>query len=426
MGAFAAYTFVAGIVLAAAYLIYQWLLSGENQPTFNRAVLLSVYALAFLSPPLLALGGAASASGAAGAITLGEVGATLADTPHGGSTFIEILLWIYLAGMIATALWTLAGVVKITRLVASGEKVREEHCTIVLLDRADIAPFSWGRYVVMSRNEDADAASIILCHEKAHIGLRHFADLLLAQAVCIVLWYNPASWLMISALKSVHEYQADSRVLATGISPRQYQMFLIQKAIGVRFQSLANSLNHSNLKQRITMMYNRKSSAWRRSRALAVVPAVALAFALMQIPSVSHAIDAAASTSLTVSAAPSATGKVSKTAAKKQTAAQTPTDHPEVLPKFPGGEVAMMRYLMENVKYPEAAINDSIQGRVVLRMTIGTDGSVGDIEVLRPVDPRLDAEAIRVVKSMPRFTPGESHGEKVACNYVLPIYFSLK
>ena len=98
MGAFAAYTFVAGIVLAAAYLIYQWLLSGENQPTFNRAVLLSVYALAFLSPPLLALGGAASASGAAGAITLGEVGATLADTPHGGSTFIEIFFGSILPG----------------------------------------------------------------------------------------------------------------------------------------------------------------------------------------------------------------------------------------------------------------------------------------------------------------------------------------
>lgn len=300
MGAFAVHAFVAGVVMLASYIIYKWLLSAENQPAFNRAVLLAIYVLAFVSWPLLGVASGAGSSVAQGDITIGLPAATILDAPHdAGLSFTGVLLWIYAAGMIVTAGWTVSVAVRLARLVASGEKIHGADYILVLIDEEGIAPFSWGRYVVMSRNEDDEATAMILCHERAHIHCLHFADLLLAQVVCIVLWYNPASWLMLSELKSVHEYQADSQVLSSGINARQYQLLLIKKAVGVRFPSLANSLNHSKLKKRITMMYSKKSSLRRRMRALALVPAAAVAVAVANIPAVASVIGDAAEASLT-------------------------------------------------------------------------------------------------------------------------------
>ena len=368
MGTFAAYTFVAGLVLLASYIIYKWLLSAENQPAFNRAVLLTIYVLAFASWPADGfLSGESSVL--QGTVAIGPTTAVVLDatrTPE--VSFVAVLLWIYVAGMFIAGIWTFAGVMKLAQLIASGEKIHRADYTLVLIDRDGIAPFSWGRYVVMGRSENEDEAAMILCHEQAHIRCMHFADLLLAQVVCIVLWYNPASWLMLSELKSVHEYQADSHVLSSGVNARQYQLLLIKKAVGVRFPSLANSLNHSNLKKRITMMYNRKTSAVRRSRALAIVPAVALALALVNVPSVSRAIDSVTSAELRLGAyAPENNGKVTENPAVKQEKHATVEDAPDVLPKYAGGEMAMFAFLCKNVKYPESAAKDSIQGRVVVK-----------------------------------------------------------
>lgn len=426
MGTFAAYTFVAGLVLLASYIIYKWLLSAENQPAFNRAVLLTIYVLAFASWPADGfLSGESSVL--QGTVAIGPTTAVVLDatrTPE--VSFVAVLLWIYVAGMFIAGIWTFAGVMKLAQLIASGEKIHRADYTLVLIDRDGIAPFSWGRYVVMGRSENEDEAAMILCHEQAHIRCMHFADLLLAQVVCIVLWYNPASWLMLSELKSVHEYQADSHVLSSGVNARQYQLLLIKKAVGVRFPSLANSLNHSNLKKRITMMYNRKTSAVRRSRALAIVPAVALALALVNVPSVSRAIDSVTSAELRLGAyAPENNGKVTENPAVKQEKHATVEDAPDVLPKYAGGEMAMFAFLCKNVKYPESAAKDSIQGRVVVKFTVQADGAVKDASVVKSVCPALDEEAIRVVMLMPRWIPGEKDGKKVACSFSLPISFKL-
>ena len=93
----------------------------------------------------------------------------------------------------------------------------------------------------------------IVEHEQAHIRLRHSWDLLLAQACIVVQWFNPAAWLVKQELQNIHEYEADEAVLASGVNAKEYQLLLIKKAVGSRLYSLANSLNHSSLKKRITM-----------------------------------------------------------------------------------------------------------------------------------------------------------------------------
>ena len=179
---------------------------------------------------------------------------------------------------------------RLTRIIRSGEKLRRPAYTLVITPDSRFAPFSWMHYVVISRADYDSAAHTILTHETEHIRCQHWIDLLLAQAVCIVNWFNPAAWLMRDELMLVHEYQADMAVIDSGHDTQQYQLLLIKKAVGARFPSLANSLNHSKLKKRITMMYKEKSGAGRRFKALALVPMLAIALGVAGVPAVRAAV----------------------------------------------------------------------------------------------------------------------------------------
>jgi TonB family protein len=98
---------------------------------------------------------------------------------------------------------------------------------------------------------------------------------------------------------------------------------------------------------------------------------------------------------------------------------------PEQQPYFPGGETALLKYLQENVKYPPKAIKDSIQGRVVVQFLIDPAGCVGEVKVLRSVREDLDAEAVRVVKTLPKFVPGRMYGKAISAWYTLPVTFKI-
>lgn len=98
----------------------------------------------------------------------------------------------------------------------------------------------------------------------------------------------------------------------------------------------------------------------------------------------------------------------------------------EQQPLFPGGHAALMKYLSENTKYPVVAQENGVQGRVTVQFVVEKDGSISDVHVLRGVDPSLDKEAVRVVKSMPRWTPGKQNGITVRVNYRVPVLFRLQ
>lgn len=98
----------------------------------------------------------------------------------------------------------------------------------------------------------------------------------------------------------------------------------------------------------------------------------------------------------------------------------------EQQPLFPGGPAALMKYLSENTKYPVVAQENGVHGRVTVQFVVEKDGSISDVHVLRGVDPSLDKEAVRVVKSMPRWTPGKQNGITVRVNYRVPVLFRLQ
>lgn len=98
----------------------------------------------------------------------------------------------------------------------------------------------------------------------------------------------------------------------------------------------------------------------------------------------------------------------------------------DVMPVFPGGDAALLKYIGDSTHYPKEAKEKGIQGKVIARFMVKKDGSVSDVSVQKGVDPLLDKEAIRVVKTLPKFTPGELNGKKVPVWFMIPITYSLK
>ena len=98
----------------------------------------------------------------------------------------------------------------------------------------------------------------------------------------------------------------------------------------------------------------------------------------------------------------------------------------EVMPQYPGGQIAMLKYIMENIKYPEQAMKKGIQGRVAVSFIVEKDGSISDVKPVLSVHPLLNKEAVRVVESMPKWTPGKQNGKPVRVRFVVPVMFKLK
>jgi TonB family protein len=107
-------------------------------------------------------------------------------------------------------------------------------------------------------------------------------------------------------------------------------------------------------------------------------------------------------------------------------------DEPEIpvsiqeMPTFPGGNEALFRFIYKEIKYPQPAVDNGVQGRITLRFVVSTDGSIKRVEILRGVDPLLDAEAIRVISSLPKWNPGKQNGEPASVWFSVPVTFKLE
>ena len=291
---FTAFSLVSSLFVAAGMIVYKLFLAQQCQHRLNRMVLGGIMAVSIVAlPVLLSLPeeshfAPVAEVGLPMAVGFTTDGVVAASTPH--IDIMSIVEMLIVAGAALMLLRLLVATGRIMALIQRGESIRYDDFTLVLIDRPEIAPFSFFKKVVVSRADYERHGEMIATHELAHICSRHWFDLLSAEILLCVQWYNPAAWLMLAQLREVHEYEADEKVVTSGFDKKKYQYLLLEKAAGVCFQSCANSLNHSKLKKRIAMMYKSKSSPGRRMRALVIVPAVAADFAVTQIPAVASAL----------------------------------------------------------------------------------------------------------------------------------------
>ena len=273
-------------------------------------------------------------------------------------------------------------------------------------------PFSWFRWVVVSEEDLKDGVREILVHETAHARAGHSWDIMIADAVIIMQWFNPIAWIMKNCLKDIHEFEADEAVINSGVNARQYQLLIIKKAVGARLYSIANSFNHSLTKKRITMMCKEKSKMWRCAKALYIVPVAAIA-AL------------AFTTVETVNATESEhLSKGSEFVANNERECiENCISYSDctVKPQFPGGEAAYREWL-DSFSEPltvkaEGATYDIDFFFVVTKKGKVADylvGTVGSSTLNHETKKSLNEEFDRMRESLPDgWTPGEVDGKPV-------------
>lgn len=199
-------------------------------------------------------------------------------------TWTEILFGLFILGFLFTIFRYLIGLYQIIHIIRTSEKQMLGDRTILCVTDKIVSPFSWMRYVVITRAELSESHEAIIHHEKAHMQLHHSFDMILFDLFTAVFWFNPFSWLMRREMQSIHEYQADDHVLRQGVDTKQYQLLLIRKSAGEFKFALANNFRQRDLHKRIKMMKKSKTDQQMKWVYAMVLPALFLSMTLLSVP----------------------------------------------------------------------------------------------------------------------------------------------
>ena len=300
MGVFFIYILKSSVCLVLFYLFFRLLLSKQTFHRFNRMALLGVLFFSLLIPCIeVTTRHQVEVQQAVLSIEqlllMAELEATPANVGAVQETsaisWVQVVLLVYLAGILFLACRNIYSLICLFRLIHSGKHEKLEKGVTLVVHNQEIAPFSWMKYIVISRKDLEENGREILIHEMAHIHHRHSVDLLVADICIFFQWFNPSAWLLKQELQNVHEYEADETVINEGVNAKEYQLLLIKKAVGTRLYSMANSFNHSKLKKRITMMLKEKSNPWARLKYLYVLPLAAIAVTAFARPEISEKVE---------------------------------------------------------------------------------------------------------------------------------------
>lgn len=300
MGVFFIYILKSSVCLVLFYLFFRLLLSKETFHRFNRMALLGVLFFSLLIPCIeVTTRHQVEVQQAMLSIEqlllMAELEATPVDADVVQETsaisWVQVVLLVYLAGILFLACRNIYSLICLFRLIHSGKHEKLEKGGTLVVHNQEIAPFSWMKYIVISRKDLKENGREILIHEMAHINHRHSVDLLVADICIFFQWFNPGAWLLKQELQNIHEYEADETVINEGVNAKEYQLLLIKKAVGTRLYSMANSFNHSKLKKRITMMLKEKSNPWARLKYLYVLPLAAIAVTAFARPEISETME---------------------------------------------------------------------------------------------------------------------------------------
>ena len=518
--------------VAILWLVYRLLFRNSNRLYFNRFFLLTSMLLALAMPLLGLLSGIEVPQMATlkqqlfngimlnevivtpdGQPILPEVTVTTNATPSRFSVW-QVIGGIYLIGV---GVMTLLFLIKLGRLVAliiRSPKRKMDGFTAVFTGKEQ-GSFSFFRYAFFP-NENVDPD--IMRHEMSHISHHHSWDILFAEVMMILQWFNPFIYLYKKELQSLHEYQADRDVVATGVDKKNYMMLILQQCTAVDFSGMSNNFSLILTKKRIKMITRNEKAKGLWWRLLATLPVLAVLliantkvtaqekktenvftvqfgdFELfnddgtqMQLKdTVIYYEDGTYTKFESSEAVDPFTGELRKTfTVKNYTAEGMPnpnidftirevekhgdtmmysmdpftisgdivnklknkimTDEDidlevtevgcvdndtvynivEQMPEFPGKEKAMMEFVTHNIHYPEEAKEKGIEGRVFVGFVVEKDGSINEVKVLKGIGHGCDEEAVRVVKSMPKWKPGMQKGKPVRVHYQMPFFFKL-
>lgn len=329
---------------------------------------------------------------------------------------------------------------------------------VQILNKAS-GPFSFFHWIfVHPESHTQEELTEILTHEQTHAHQLHSADIMFSELICIACWFNPFIWLMKREIRNNLEYMADQRVLQTGYDYKVYQYHLLGLAHNKAAATLYNSFNVLPLKNRIKMMNKKRTKEIGRTKYLQFLPLAALLLIISNIEAVARTTknftrEVIQTVEKSTEQVTKAVGQIPEQATVEEVTIpkEIPADIDitdkdpsaimqkvntgddddifdvvEEMPVFPGGQTGLMEFIAKNLRYPVKAQKEGIQGRVIARFIVEKDGSVSNLAVARrSASSELDAEAIRVLSTMPKWTPGKQRGKEVRVKYTVPIAFRL-
>ena len=429
------YLLKANVILALLYAFYRLFFYRDTFFNYRRATLLCILVVSALAPlPWMQLWmGSLPPVQAVGTFTTEVLLPEFVVTPKTGSTgvtLLQVAAWIYgigvclLMGRIGIQLGAIARLTRRCPLMElNGMAVRA-------LPKGE-APFSFFRRIfVCPTDHTPGELDEILAHEQTHARQIHSLDVVMAELACALCWFNPFAWLWKREIRQNLEYLADRSVLAGGHDRRTYQYHLLGLAYHKAAATIYNNFNVLPLKKRIRMMNKQRSKSIGQLKYLLFVPVAALLAAACAGNQKQDTVEGGAMDE--VVAVGNGVDSVDKQpAANMDVTAEELVqgevyDMTEQQPQFPGGPKELMAFLGTNIRYPVAAQEAGVQGRVICQFVITKEGKVADIKIMRGVSPELDEEAVRVVKAMPAWTPGKQDGQAVNVRYTLPVTFKLQ
>lgn len=408
------YLLEANIYLSVFYLLYYILLRNVTYNKANRVYLLSACILAFIIP-VVQIGILRPADVHTPVIeTIDTVmlqqTATRAAAPVDHLKWQDLLVYAYILGELTMLCLFISKIRQLYRISRANKVLSRGDHKLVILEDSNAA-FSFLNYMFIgAKLKEVDR---VTQHELVHLYQKHSYDIIFLELIKIVNWFNPFVYLLQRSMRALHEFIADEQTAALENDTLAYSSFLLNNAYGLNGPAVTHSFFNGNLlKKRIIMLNKKRSGNSARLKYLVALPIfAAMLCASTFVFSKNYGW-------LDIAPAKAAT-------ANKTVKNDTVYSVVETLPEFPGGMQGLLNYVAKNTKYPQNAVKNKIEGKVIINFIIEKDGSVTNVKPYRGVSPDLDKEAIRVISSLPKWKPGAQHGKPVRTAYTMPIAFKL-
>jgi len=337
-------------------------------------------------------------------------------------------LGIYLLGIIILLFRCMAELFSVYRTFRRSRKQLINGMPVYVSPEIE-EPYSFFRWVFIQPEKYSQRTlSEILIHESKHVRQWHSLDVVLGEIVTILCWINPFAWLLKKEISINHEYIADQEVMDAGFNKKEYQYHLIGlEHSPVAAANLYNYFSVLPLKKRITMLNKKRMHRAGTIKYLTLAPLAAALLIVNNMDVMARIVPEQEQ----ISPIPLVEMEEIRKEPVEWVEAPIPPDDDKVytkvdiMPEYPGGDVQLLKYISSNLKYPVPAFENGIQGRVVVSFTVEKDGSTSDAEVVRGVDPSLDKEALRVINTLPKWTPGKNEGKAVRVRYTVPVQFKI-
>ena len=398
-------TFLATMVL---YFAYKLLFRNSNRFQLNRIVLLTIAIFAFALPFIkisLEVQQFQEMTSFKQEMDVIFYNDAIMEAPVEANTLsiTDVISYIYIIGVVFFLMKFVYNIVKIYKIKA-GKKIETIDDVNFIYTNESHIPFSFLNNIYIPKD---NLDEMIIKHEMSHVKNHHSVDVILMEIMIAFQWFNPFIRMIKNELKSNHEFIADSEAIKDEYEKSNYMMLLLQQCTADDFSTIANNFSFLLTKKRISMITKNQKVKGSVIKVLLTLPVFALLILLNTQCDNTKPNDEKPQPAVT------------ETEAIQDSIYRVT----EVMPEYPGGPNEMMKYLQENIKYPQSAKDNKIEGRVYVSFVVEKDGSITNAAVIRGIDKECDAEALRVVSSMPKWNPGQQDGKNVRTQFTIPIIY---